>query len=119
MNYRIGLFTLGGGDAYPRAPGENSTPTPQAFNQFRLLFGYGHPNKLGFGGATNFGFDPDLGFLQYSAMQAAYNWDRCGLSLEYRWLALGSVRNENQFRFTFAPANIGALGNLRRQERLF
>ncbi len=119
VNYRIGLFTVGGGDAYLRAPGENSTPTPQAFNQFRLLFGYGHPNKRGFSGATNFGFDANLGFLQYSAMQAAYNWDCCGLSLEYRRLALGSVRNENQFRFTFALANIGALGNLRRQERLF
>jgi LPS-assembly protein len=119
VNYRIGLFTLGGGDAFLRAPGENSTPQPQAFNQFRLLFGYGHPNKRGFSGATNFGFDANLGFLQYSAMQAAYNWDCCGLSLEYRRLALGSVRNENQFRFTFALANIGALGNLRRQERLF
>ncbi|OLC98813.1 MAG: hypothetical protein AUH86_04075 [Acidobacteria bacterium 13_1_40CM_4_58_4] len=123
VNYRIGLFTVGGGDAYLRAPGEtlvsSLTAAPPAFNQFRLLFGYGHPNKRGFSGATNFGFDANLGFLQYSAMQAAYNWDCCGLSLEYRRLALGSVRNENQFRFTFALANIGALGNLRRQERLF
>ena len=123
MNYRVGPFTVGGGDAYLRTPGEtlvsNLTAAPKAFNQFRLLFGYGHPNKRGFSGATNFGFDANLGFLQYSAVQTAYNWDCCGFSLEYRRLALGSVRNENQFRFTFALANIGALGNLRRQERLF
>jgi hypothetical protein len=29
------------------------------------------------------------------------------------------VRNENQFRFTFALANVGAFGNLRRSERLY
>jgi LPS-assembly protein len=39
--------------------------------------------------------------------------------VEYRRFALGAVRNENQFRFTFALANLGAIGNLRRQERLF
>ncbi len=49
----------------------------------------------------------------------AYNWDCCGLSVEYRRFALGSVRNENQFRFNFALANIGSFGNLRRQEKLF
>lgn len=123
VNYRIGEFTMGGGSAYLQTPGETlaSSPaaTPQRFNQFRLLFGYGHPDKRGFSGATNFGFDANLGFLQYSTAQVAYNWDCCGLSVEYRRFALGSVRNENQFRFTFALANVGAFGNLRRQERLF
>jgi LPS-assembly protein len=121
VNYHIGLFTVGGSDAYLRAPGENLLPAlaPRPFNQFRVMFGYGHPNKRGFSGATNFGFDATQGFLQFSAVQTAYNWDCCGLSLEYRRLALGSVRNENQFRFNFALANIGAFGNLRRQERLF
>ena len=69
--------------------------------------------------AGNLGFDANLGFLQYSAVQLAYNWDCCGLSVEYRRFALGSVRNENQFRFNFALANIGSFGNLRRQEKLF
>jgi len=123
VNYRIGQFTLGGGDAYLRAPGEtlvsNTIAGPERFNQFRVLLGYGYPNKRGFSGATNLGFDANLGFLQYSALQTTYNWDCCGVSLEYRRFALGSVRNENQFRFTFALSNIGAVGNLRRQERLF
>jgi LPS-assembly protein len=123
VNYRFGLFTVGGGDAYLQAPNlgvvSNTLAAPRAFNQFRVLWGYGHLNKRGFSGATNLGFDANLGFLQYSAVQAAYNWDCCGVSVEYRRFALGSVRNENQFRFNFALANVGAFGNLRRQEKLF
>jgi len=120
VNYRFGSYTIGGGDAYLLAPSNTPTPTgQQAFNQFRILFGYGQPNKRGFSGATNLGFDANLGFLQYAAVQTAYNWDCCGLSVEYRRFALGSVRNENQFRFNFALANIGSFGNLRRQEKLF
>jgi len=120
VNYRFGPYTIGGGDAYLLAPSNTPTPTgQQAFNQFRILLGYGQPNKRGFSGATNLGFDANLGFLQYAAVQTAYNWDCCGLSVEYRRFALGSVRNENQFRFNFALANIGSIGNLRRQEKLF
>jgi LPS-assembly protein len=120
VNYRFGPYTIGGGDAYLLAP--SSTPTPtgqQVFNQFRILLGYGQPNKRGFSGASNLGFDANLGVLQYATAQAAYNWDCCGFSVEYRRFALGSVRNENQFRFNFALANVGSFGNLRRQEKLF
>jgi LPS-assembly protein len=122
LNYRFGPFTVGGGDAFLQTPSETALPTapgPTQFNQFRLLLGYGHTGKRGFSGAANIGFDAHLGFLQYASAQTAYNWDCCGINIEYRRFALGAVRNENQFRFTFALANIGALGNLRRQERLF
>ncbi len=123
LNYRLGPVTLGGGDAFLRVPPEtgvaNLTPSPQSFNQFRLLLGYGHTNKPGFSAATNLGFDANLNFVQYAAVQTTYNWDCCGINLEFRRFALGSVRNENQYRFTFALANLGALGNLRRTERLF
>ncbi len=81
--------------------------------------GYGSPSKRGLSAAVNVGFDSTLSFIQYSAAQAAYNWDCCGISLEYRRFALGQVRNENAFRFAFTLANIGTFGNLRRQERLF
>jgi LPS-assembly protein len=122
-NYRVGPFTVGGGDAYLQVPGEttgaNVIFSPQLFNQFRLLLGYGHPNKQGLSAATNVGFDARLGFLQYAAVQTTYNWDCCGVSVEFRRFALGSVRNENQYRFTFALANLGSLGNLRRAEKLF
>jgi LPS-assembly protein len=122
-NYRIGSFTVGGGDAYLQVPGEivgsNFIFSPQLFNQFRLLLGYGHTDKRGLSAATNVGFDAKQGFLQYTAVQSTYNWDCCGVSMEFRRFALGSVRNENQYRFTFALANLGALGNLRRNEKLF
>jgi LPS-assembly protein len=123
VNYRVGPFTLGGGDAFlqvpPEAPNPNTLPPAQQFNQFRLLLGYGHTGKQGFSAATNIGFDADLGFVQYAAVQTTYNWDCCGFNVEFRRFALGSVRNENQYRFTFALANLGSLGNLRRAERLF
>jgi len=127
VNYRFGLFTIGGGDAYLQAPTTNpfsvSTSSPQSFNQYRLLFGYGHSNKQGLSAATNLGFDAILNSLQYAAVQTTYNWDCCGVSVEYRRFALGSsasaLRDETQWRFTFALANVGAFGNLRRQEKLF
>jgi len=129
LNYHLGSFTLGGGDAFLQVPEETlpSAPVPvqaalssvPTFNQFRVLLGYGSQGKRGLSAATNIGFDASLGFLQYASAQVAYNWDCCGFNVEYRRFALGSVRNENQYRFTFALANIGAFGNLRRQERLF
>jgi LPS-assembly protein len=123
VNYRLGPVTLGGGDAAlkvpPESPGPGIPATMQSFNQFRLLLGYGHTGKLGFSAATNIGFDADLNSLQYGAVQATYNWDCCGVNFEVRRFDLGSVRDEHEFRFTFALANMGALGNLRRNERLF
>ena len=123
--WRVSEFFFGGSHAFLHVPGEifvsptNLVPGPDRFNQFRVLAGYGHPNKRGFSAAGNIGFDDNLSFLQYSTGQLAYNWDCMGLSLEYRRLALGSVRNENQFRFSLSLANIGTFGTLRRQERLF
>ena len=132
VNYHYGPFTIGGGDAFLRvidtvsgttatncAVQTTNTANICEFNQFRVLFGYGQLNKRGLSAATSFGFDANHGALQYATMQTSYNWDCCGLSLEYRRFALGSVRNENQYRFAFTLANVGAFGNLRRQERLY
>lgn len=89
------------------------------FNQLRILLGYGGPTKRGFGIAANTGLDLNRTEVQYGALQVQYNWDCCGLSVEYRKYELGSVRNENAYRFNFTLANIGTAGNLRRAERLF
>jgi LPS-assembly protein len=123
-DYKFRNFFLGGSHAFLNAPGEvlvagGTVAELERFNQFRVLAGYGHPNKRGVSVATNVGFDTNLSFLQYGAVQTTYNWDCCGFSVEYRRLALGAVRNENQFRFALTLANIGTFGNLRRQERLF
>jgi LPS-assembly protein len=116
VNYHYGRFTVGGGDAFLRVI-DNAGASD--FHQFRALLGYGQLNKRGLSAASSFGFDANHGSLQYASAQTSYNWDCCGLSLEYRRFALGSVRNENQYRFSFTLANVGAFGNLRRQERLY
>jgi LPS-assembly protein len=122
VNYQYGPFTIGGGDAFLRVLDNSLGTTPKGtgdFHQLRVLFGYGQLNKRGFSAASSFGFDANHGSLQYATAQTSYNWDCCGLSLEYRRFALGSVRNENQYRFSFTLANVGAFGNLKRQERLY
>ena len=123
VSHRFGDFFVAGSHAFLNVPGEIFVPTlapgPSQFNQFRWLVGYGHPNKRGVSAAANVGFDINSGFLQYSAFQTSYNWDCCGVSFEYRRFALGSVRNENQFRFALSLTNVGTFGTLRRQERLF
>jgi LPS-assembly protein len=116
VNYHYGPFTMGGGDTFLRVIDKSGAGD---FHQFRVLFGYGQLNKRGLSAASSFGFDANHGSLQYATAQTSYNWDCCGLSLEYRRFALGSVRNENQYRFAFTLANVGAFGNLRRQERLY
>ncbi len=120
-NYHAGPFTIGGGDAFLRVLDNSlgTKPTLRDFHQLRVLLGYGQLNKPGLSAAGSFGFDANTGSLQYATAQTSYNWDCCGLSLEYRRFALGSVRKENQYRFSFTLANVGAFGNLRRQERLY
>jgi LPS-assembly protein len=137
--FHFGEFFVGASHAYLQVPGEVvSDPNtgqplplcvphilnqpacvPPLFDQLRGQLGYGSPTKRGWSAAANIGFDREFNLLQYTAAQTAYNWDCCGISFEYRRFSLGSVRNENQYRFAFTLANIGSFGNLKRQERLF
>ena len=99
---------------------DSLTASPNSnFSQMRVLLGYGAPTKPGLSVATNAGFDLRNTSLQYASLQASYNWNCCGLSVEYRKYELGSVRNEGTERFSFTLINIGSAGNLRRQQRLF
>lgn len=135
LNYNLGPFQLGGGDAFLQIPQTQTSssipsegtcaPAPTTaqvtckFQQFRVALGYGGSTKRGFSAASSFGFDAEINQLQFATTQATYNWDCCGMTLEYRRFAIANVRNENLFRFTFTLANIGSFGNLRRQERLY
>lgn len=121
---------LFGGLSYARlnAPGrfytEGVSSAVSDFSQLRLLMGYGSPTKPGFGIAANVGLDLNYkmarsGLVQYGALQTSYNWNCCGLSVEYRKYELGSVRNESVERFNFTLVNIGTAGNLRRAASLF
>jgi LPS-assembly protein len=137
LNYNVGPFTVGGGDAFLQIPQTNAaatttpsegtcspvtTPTSQVtckFQQFRVALGYGGLNRRGLSAASSFGFDAEARQLQFATGQMTYNWNCCGVTMEYRRYAIANVRNENLFRFTFTLANIGSFGNLRRQERLY
>jgi LPS-assembly protein len=138
INYSMGPFTVGAGDAFlqipqppPSAtttgqsegqctPATSTTTQPTCkFQQFRVALGYGGLTRRGLSAASSFGFDAETGHLQFVTAQTSYNWDCCGVTLEYRRYAIANVRNENLFRFTFTLANLGSLGNLRRQERLY
>ena len=112
-SYSEGITTVVGGQQV-----EGTTATADV-SQLRVLLGYGAPSRRGFSAAANAGLDLRLGTVQYGATQVSYNWDCCGLSFEYRKYELGSVRNENAYRFNFTLVNIGTAGNLRRAERLF
>jgi len=122
VNYHYGPFTIGGGDAFLRVLDSGSgalLTNSESFHQFRVLAGYGQLNKPGLSAAASFGFDSNEGNLQYATAQASYNWDCCGISVAYRRFALGAVRNENQYRFSFTLANVASFGNLKRQDRLY
>ena len=111
-------------DARLDAPGVSQTSTGALsnqlnFSQLRLLAGYGSPMKPGFSIAGNVGLDLVSAQPQYATAQVSYNWNCCGITGEYRKFELGSVRNENLYRFSFTLANIGTAGNLRKAERLF
>ena len=88
-------------------------------NQIRALVGYGELNRRGWNAAFGLSFDFRSSFLQNQLVQLSYNGSCCGIAFEYRRLALGPVRTENQFRVALILANIGTFGNLRRQERIF
>jgi LPS-assembly protein len=88
-------------------------------NQLGFTVGYGSSARRGWSGAFAGSYDVREKFLQFTALQAGYNNDCCGISFEYRRFALGPARTENQFRVAFSLANVGTFGTLKRQERLF
>jgi LPS-assembly protein len=88
-------------------------------NQIRALIGYGSETRKGFNVTAGVSYDILHGALQTQVVQVSYNGNCCGLALEYRRIALGQVRTENQFRVAFIIANIGNFGNLRHKDRIF
>jgi LPS-assembly protein len=89
------------------------------FSQMRVLFGYGKPSEPGLSAAVSAGIDLNVGSAQYVTVQSNYNWNCCGLSVEYRKYNLGTIRDEGAYSFNFTLANIGTAGNLRRAASLF
>ena len=89
------------------------------YNLLRILAGFGNPAKRGLSAAADAGYDFTENALQYYGVQTSYNWDCCGFSVEYRRLALGSLRNEGEPIFSFTLSGVGAAGSLKRAEQIF
>jgi LPS-assembly protein len=88
-------------------------------NQVRALLGYGDLNRRGWNATVGASYDLTQNVFQNQVVQVGYNGSCCGIGFEYRRLSFANIRNENQYRIVFLIANIGSVGNLRRQEKIF
>jgi LPS-assembly protein len=111
---RIKLYHLSIGHSHLKT---DPVLAPSA-NQLRGVISYGSDNRQGFSYGFSAYYDYIKGVMQYSQTQVTYNTDCCGFSVQYRRFNLG-VRDESQFRVSFAVSNIGTFGTLKRQERIF
>jgi len=80
--------------------------------------GYGNTLRHGFNAAANVSYDLRLGEVTYSTYEVSYNTDCCGFSFEIRHIN-NVIRNDNQYLFSFFVANVGTIGTLPRQSRIF
>ncbi len=94
-------------------------------NQIIFGGGYGNTNRRGWNVAGLVDYDlqksgsTSTGSKRlYDFIQTSYNTNCCGFSFEIRQYNLG-IRNENQYLFSFSVANIGTVGSLPRQGRIF
>jgi LPS-assembly protein len=85
----------------------------------RTRLGYGDTRRRGWSAVADVGYDFEFKVLQYGSAQASYNWDCCGITLEYGRFSLSNIRNEPFYKFSFSLANIASFGNLRKVDRLF
>jgi LPS-assembly protein len=118
--YSWGITTVGIGHALLNAPNEQGSKAAliqsQQLDPFLQI---GRQNRVGFNVAMNGGYDFVNGALQYAGVQAVYNWDCCGLTVGYRRFALGTVRDETQYLYSFTLANFGSVGDIRRSNAVF
>jgi LPS-assembly protein len=87
-------------------------------NQINVLVAVGNQNRRGWNAAVNAFYDLDRKVLDFATTELTYNTDCCGISVEYRRYNFGT-RDDTQYRLSFSIANVGAFGNLRKQERIY
>jgi LPS-assembly protein len=118
--YSWGRTTLGIGHALLNAVDEKgSSATIIQSQQLQPFLSIGKASGAGFNLAANGGYDFVHGALQYAGIQTVYNWNCCGLSVGYRRFALGSVRDETQYLYSFTLANFGSVGDIRHSNTVF
>jgi LPS-assembly protein len=87
-------------------------------DQINALLAIGNQNRKGWNAAFNVYYDYHHDILDFATTEITYNTDCCGISVEYRRYNVG-VLNDTQYRISFTVANVGAFGNLRKQERIY
>jgi LPS-assembly protein len=87
-------------------------------NQAFFGGGYGSTNRQGFNVAAQYFYDFLHHETTFSEYQVSYNSNCCGFSVEIRRIN-NVIRNDNQYLFSFSVANIGSVGTLPRQSRIF
>ena len=101
----------------------NPSPPPVNFeqrsNQVRALIGYGDVNRRGWNASFGASYDINHQEFQNQLAQINYNGSCCGIGFEVRRFSFGTIRNENLYMAVFRIANLGSVGNLRRQEKIF
>ena len=118
--YSWGRTTVGLGHAMLNAVDENgSAASTIQSQQLQPFLSIGKQSGAGFNFAANAGYDFVLGQLQYGGLQAVYNWNCCGLTVGYRRLQLGTVRDETQYLYSFTLANFGSAGDILRSNSIF
>lgn len=118
--YSWGNTTVGLGRALLNAVEEQgSTASLLKDQQLNPFVEIGKQTHVGFNLAAHGGYDFVHGELQYAGIQAVYNWNCCGLTVGYRRFALGSVRDETQYLYSFTLANFGSVGDIRRSNTVF
>ncbi len=118
--YSYGKTTVGMGHSLLNAVDEHGIAASLIqSDQIEPFLQIGKPNATGFSLAANGGYNFVHGALQYAGIQAAYNWNCCGLTFGYRRFALGPVRDETQYLYSFTLANFGSVGDIRRSNSVF
>lgn len=87
-------------------------------NQINILAAVGNQNRKGWNVGVNAFYDLDRHVLDFATTEVTYNTDCCGITAEWRRYNFG-VRDDTQYRISLSIANVGAFGNLRKQERIY
>jgi LPS-assembly protein len=101
----------------------NPNPVPVNFeqrsNQVRALIGYGDMNRRGWNASFGASYDLTQQTFQNQLAEVSYNSSCCGIGFEIRRFTFGTIRNEDLYMGVVRIANLGSVGNLRRQEKIF
>jgi LPS-assembly protein len=87
-------------------------------NQYHGHIQYGDAQHRGWNAGVDINYDYRLGRLAYATAQVTYNTDCCGFSVQLRRINYG-IRDETVPTFSFAIANLGTFGSLKKNDRMF